>query len=201
MIMNKEELSKLSAIRRLPAYTEKATALKKHGMNATMENLAGMMNLPDSLIKRDLCKLGAGNMIGPYAGDADMTELLENCLMQVKPEEAVMIADGLLGKILMEHFSLLGPGINLLVAFDADEKTGGRQDLPNQILPVYKFTEMTERLQVKTGILCVPHAKAQAYANLMKAAGITAVWNWSGIALEDQDNFIVLNEECGSDPF
>ncbi len=201
MIITSDDIAKLSAIRRLPVYLERAMELKAQGENATLTALSRRMNLEDRLIKKDLCSLGAGNAVGPYAGTADMTELLQACMENIKPMDAVMIADGLLGRMLMDHFKLLGPGVNMLVAFDADEKTGGQEDVRRQILPLYKFADMVERLQVKCGILCVPHAKAQQYAMLMKTAGITAIWNWSGAPVPPMDNVAVFNEDPATKTF
>ncbi len=194
--MNSTEVAKLSAMRRLPAYSAEAKRLTQKGKNATISRLSKHMNLGEELIREDLCKLGAGNLVGPYAGEQDMTEILETCLARVKPVEAVMIADGLLGHMFMERPELLGPGVELLASFDADEKTGGKQDLPKKILPLYKFTEMVERLQVKVAILCVPQATAQRYADLMRLAGITAIWNWSGAQLMNLGPVAVYKEDC-----
>ncbi len=194
--MNAQEIAKLSAIRRLPVYVAQAQKLKQQGLNATLSRLAKQMNLGEELIREDLYKLDIGNLIGPYAGEQDITDLLESCLQKVKPVEVVMIADGLLGHMFMEKPELLGPGVNLLVSFDADEKTGGKQDLPKKILPLYKFTEMVERLQVKVAVLCVPQAKAQRYAELMRVAGITAIWNWSGAPLQNLGSVAVFKEDC-----
>ncbi len=193
--MNALELAKLSVIRRLPAYVAQAQAMKKKGKNATISRLAKHMNLGEDLIRDDLYKLDVGNLVGPYAGEQDMTEILEGCLARVKPVETVMIADGLLGHMLMDRPELLGPGVNLLASFDADEKTGGKQDLPKKILPLYKFTEMVERLQAKVAVLCVPYTQAQRYAELMRVAGITAIWNWTDVNLQNLGPVATFKEE------
>ena len=42
--------------------------------------------------------------------------------------------------------------------------------------------------------MCVPHKQAQEVANLMVDAGITEIWNWSGIPVHVQKDIAVYQE-------
>jgi redox-sensing transcriptional repressor len=66
------------------------------------------------------------------------------------------------------------------------------------VLPIEKLPELAQRMHVSIGIIAVPEEAAQAVADLMVAAGITAIWNFSPRALTAPEHVVIQNEDLSS---
>ena len=58
-----------------------------------------------------------------------------------------------------------------------------------------KLQELTRRLRVTTGILCVPAAQIQQTAETMIDSGIKAIWNFSPFDPEVPRGIVIENIE------
>lgn len=96
--------------------------------------------------------------------------------------------------MLLKTAGFSGPGVKPLAIFTplADEE-------PSQCgIPCYgmeKIENLTRRLQAPLGIVCVPHKAAQGVVNLLVAAGVTGIWNWSGCDVEAPASVAVVRED------
>ena len=57
-----------------------------------------------------------------------------------------------------------------------------------------RLEELTRRLQVRMGIICVPADQAQDVADRMVAGGIKAIWNFANVSLKVPDEVVVQRE-------
>ena len=104
-------------------------------------------------------------------------------------EEAVFVFNGVLGEHLIRQPRVAGCAVKVLAAFSEKPVQSNYYEVFEQ----EKMSNLIPRLAVKTAIMCVPHKQAAYIARQLVKDGITRVWNWSGIELENEDAAI-LNE-------
>jgi redox-sensing transcriptional repressor len=89
-------------------------------------------------------------------------------------------------------------GLDIIAAFDIDEKKVGTKVAGRSIFHVSKLPDMIRRMSVKIGVLTVPAAHAQEQADTMVKAGIRAIWNFSPVKISVPPQVIVQHENLAS---
>ncbi len=196
--MNTEKtarIEKLSTIRRLPVGLNKLYELKGRGVaTITLSEFAVRMNLDDTVIQNDLVVCGAAKRTDVGFRIDQLINTLEEYLKTVQPVDAVFVCGGLLGEILLRKKNFAGLGVNVLATF-LTETVKKTVDEDENIFPLEKLTNLTQRLLPEVGILCVPHKLAQEATELLIHAGVTEIWNWSGTEITVPSNCAVFQEE------
>jgi redox-sensing transcriptional repressor len=64
-----------------------------------------------------------------------------------------------------------------------------------KVLALSKMAGLVERMHVQMGIITVPKEAAQEIADLMVAAGIRAIWNFTPVKLAVPEQVDVQNED------
>ena len=85
-------------------------------------------------------------------------------------------------------------GLKIIAAFDADPGKIGTEIHGRSVFSVDRLEELTRRLQVRMGIICVPADQAQDVADRMVAGGIKAIWNFANVSLKVPDEVVVQRE-------
>ena len=89
-------------------------------------------------------------------------------------------------------------GLKIIAAFDVDEKKVGTQVGGIHILEYSKLFHLSERLDIKIGILTTPNQVAQDVAEDMVRCGIKAIWNFTSANLDLPENIIVQSTSMSS---
>ena len=108
--------------------------------------------------------------------------------------EAVLVGAGALGSALMGYEGFEEYGLRIIAAFDADPMKIGTEVRGRSVFDIDRLEELTRRLQVRMGIICVPADQAQDIADRMVAGGIKAIWNFANVSLKVPDDVIVQRE-------
>ena len=112
--------------------------------------------------------------------------------------EALLVGAGNLGSALLGYQGFREYGLDIIAAFDVDEKKVGTKIAGRSILHVSKLPDMIRRMSVKIGVLTVPAAHAQEQADAMAEAGIRAIWNFSPVKISVPPHIIVQHENLAS---
>jgi redox-sensing transcriptional repressor len=112
--------------------------------------------------------------------------------------EALLVGAGNLGSALLGYQGFREYGLDIIAAFDVDEKKVGTKVAGRSILHVSKLPDMIRRMSVKIGVLTVPAAYAQEQADTMVKAGIRAIWNFSPMKISVPPHIIVQHENLAS---
>jgi redox-sensing transcriptional repressor len=115
-----------------------------------------------------------------------------------KEHRAIIVGAGNLGTALMGYREFSKRGMDIVAAFDLDKNKIGTS---LHGTPVYSLGQMSEKiaeLGAGMAILTVPSGHAQAVADLLVRAGITAIWNFTNIKLKVPDEVIVQKEDLSS---
>ena len=189
------KVPKLPTIRRLPTYLYKLSEMRKAGVEivATPE-LARYMNLGEIVIRKDLALTGVSGQPGVGYKVRELIDAIKRYLNWNNVSEAVLVGAGALGSALMGYEGFEEYGLRIIAAFDADPMKIGTEVRGRSVFDIDRLEELTRRLQVRMGIICVPADQAQDIADRMVAGGIKAIWNFANVSLKVPDDVIVQRE-------
>ena len=95
-----------------------------------------------------------------------------------------------------EHQSL---GLKIIAAFDIDPKKVGTHIGGIHVLDYKKLFSLSNRLNVKIGILTTPNNVAQNAAEDLMNCGIKAIWNFTLANLNMPEGIIIKNTSMSSE--
>ncbi len=182
------------SLRRLPlylSYIKSETFSERQFVSAP--HIAKDLNLDPTQVTKDISYT---RITGKTRIGYDVNELikkLEDFLGYNKKNEAFLIGAGNLGSALIKYGGFEKSGLKIIAAFDNDPEKIGTEYEHIKILPAEKFKNLTERMHIEIGILCVPAEVAQEYANLMVDSGIKAIWNFAPVPVKTNKETIVEN--------
>lgn len=101
---------------------------------------------------------------------------------------------GNLGRALMSYGGFRDYGLDICVAFDADEHIVGTQINGKEIQSVEKLRQICREKQVRIGIITVPAEAAQTVCDELIAGGALAIWNFAPVNLKVPEEILVHNE-------
>lgn len=173
------EISK-AAFLRFPAYLRYLKAEEAAGVGyVSSSEIAEDMHLSAVCVRKDLALVASepgkprlGFAVGKLIGD------LERALGYHLKTHACVVGAGRLGRAFLVYEGFEHYGIDVVAAFDiSPAQVGALRGKP--IYPMERLKEITERENVKLGILTVPGEAAQQACDAMVEAGITAILSFA----------------------
>ncbi|QSH41920.1 redox-sensing transcriptional repressor Rex [Lentisphaerota bacterium ZTH] len=197
--MGNKKVQKLPSIRRMPTYLHKLKQMRKNGLDTVSTTImARYMNLEPIVIRKDLELTGVTGQPGVGYKIDELIDAIKSFLNWHNTAEAVLIGAGSLGRALLGYEGFEDYGLNIIAAFDADPSKIGAEINEREVFDINRLPEMTTRLQVNMGILCVPNEFAQEAADMMVEGGINAIWNFTNVSLDVPDHVVVQREVIAS---
>ena len=196
--MAQKEISK-AVLKRLPTYLAYLKALPETGQtHISATALASALNMGEVQVRKDLAMVSNGGRpkIG-YPLDVLISDI-EEFLGYGNTNDAVLIGAGKLGKALLGYGGFAEYGLNIVAAFDTDEKLVGETKSSKPILPISQLTEFCKEQKIKIGIITVPAEFAQGVCDQLIEAGIAAIWNFAPKHLDVPPEILVQNENMAA---
>ncbi|MGI6714075.1 MAG: redox-sensing transcriptional repressor Rex [Bacilli bacterium] len=200
--MAKKRIQKISKnqLGRLPNYIHHLQSLLAAGNEkVTAPQVARDLNLNVELVKKDFA-LVAKKQGTPRSGRnieeliADMYSFLEYS----QDDKAILVGAGSLGRALLQYRGFDDYGFNIVAAFDINERLIGTKVAG---IPIYHLDDL-EKVQKQDrhqiAIITVPADCAQAVADRLITAGISAIWNFAPAHLKVPPRIIVQDENMAS---
>ncbi len=195
---NKKSIS-LQTLKRLPIYLQYLKSLLKADiLYISATTIAQALGFNDVLVRKDLATVSDKGK--PKIGYV-LTELIgdiESYLGYDNVHSAILVGAGNLGRALLCYEGFSKYNLDIVAAFDKDEKVTGNKINNKQVLSLKKLRNLCERMRIKIGIITVPDYEAQEVCDLLVASGILAIWNFAPINLIVPKEVIVQNENIGS---
>ncbi len=194
------KVGKLPTIRRLPGYLHLLRLLSEQGQQfVSCTYLAEQLKLDSVQVRKDLSSTG---LVGkPRVGFSvpGLIDSIEEYLGWNNSSEAILVGVGNLGTALLGYSGFARHHLDIVAAFDADPQKAGLEISEKTIFPMSKLANLVRRLHIRICILTVPAAAAQQVADVLVAAHITAIWNFTSVVLRVPAGIIVQNEDlaCG----
>ncbi len=197
--MKSTRLASLPTIKRLPSYlhlVENAQAEGKEYISGTV--IAEELELEPIQVRKDLAVTG---VVGkPRLGFPvdQLIQAIHTFLHWDRDHNAILVGAGNLGTALLGYREFRRRGMNLVGAFDLDEKKIGKDLNGTPVYPLGRIHDIVKESTVRMAILTVPSSHAQAVADLLVKAGITAIWNFTNVKLKLPPGVVVQKEDLSS---
>ena len=186
-------------LKRLPGYLYYLEKVQEQGvMNISAPTIGKDLKCDPSQVVKDLAVTGVKGKPRVGYNTYELIHALEDFLGFNRTNEAFLIGAGNLGSALMayqEHQSL---GLKIIAAFDTDEQKVGKSVGGIHILDYNKLFTLSNRLNVKIGILTTPNHVAQNVAEDLVNCGIKAIWNFTSANIDLSEEVIVQDTSMSS---
>lgn len=179
-------------LRRLPGYLFFLEKVRKEGViNVSAPTIGKELKCDPTQVVKDLSVTGIKGKPRVGYNTYELIHTLEDYLGFNRTNEAFLVGAGNLGSALMayqEHQSL---GIKIIAAFDNSPEKIGAHIGGIHVLEYNKLFHLSNRLDVKIGILTTPNHVAQDVAEDLVNCGIKAIWNFTSSKLQLPENIVV----------
>lgn len=156
--------------------------------------IAALLQIDDSQVRKDIAHLKNPGKCRIGYTVKDLKEAIEKTLGFSTPKDAFIIGAGNLGSALAKYDNFANYGLNILALFDNDPLKIDLAINGKQVFHLSKLTNLRERLKVEIAILTVPRLEAQKTADILIAAGIRYIWNFTPSVLEVPADVLIWNE-------
>ena len=199
MIEDKNSLSGLPTVRRLPMYLHLLKELDTQGREfVSSTHIGEKLGLDSVQVRKDLASTGIVGKpkIGFYV--PALIGAIESYLGWDNSKDAFLIGVGSLGSALLGYAGFQKRGLNIIAAFDNDPEKVGNLIRGVEVLSLDKLPDLAERMNIHLGILTVPMESAQEIADVMVLAGIRGIWNFTQTYLQVPESVFVQDEDLAA---
>ena len=179
-----DQVSELTT-NRLSIYLRCLTELERAGVGTiSSQGLAEQFHLNAAQIRKDLAYFGEFGVRGVGYYVKDLRRHLREILGLDRRLRVAIIGAGNLGLALADYQGFRQEGFEIVALFDTlNEKVGhvSRGGVP--IHDIRQLKRIVRQERVSIGVIAVPASAAQNVANILVAAGIKAILNFSPGAL------------------
>jgi redox-sensing transcriptional repressor len=186
-------------LQRLPAYLNYLKSLQiDKSANISATAIADALNLNDVQVRKDLSSISGNGRpkVGYTAGT--LIYDIEEFLGYHDNVDAVLAGAGNLGCALLSYEGFSRYGLNIVAAFDTDERKIGSEINGKKVLPADKLYELCIRMKIRIGIITVTAAEAQTVCDAMVESGIKAIWNFAPVTLNIPEGVLVKDENMAA---
>jgi len=182
-------------ILRLESYLTYLGQLRANGKTtATSEELARLFGISSSRVRQDLVALG---VVGKPRSGYDITELERMIIESLdvdKVKRIALVGFGNLGRALAGSDVWSHGGFELRAIFDNDPRVIGMEVAGLRVRAITELFGVIKSEGIEAGCLTVPSSAAQQAADLLVAAGVRGIWNFSLIEINVPAGVIVENQ-------
>lgn len=181
--------------KRLATYHQIAAQAAESGQShVSSAQLAELLDIDDSLVRKDLAQAGIGGRPKVGFSLAEVLRRLEELLGLSARNDAILIGCGHLGSAILGYPGFATYGLKITAAFDRDYAKVGQEIAGHRVLPMEKCRSILEIFQVKLAILTVPAGAAQELVEWLVTRGVRAIWNFSPTQLAVPAGIVIRNE-------
>lgn len=188
----------IQTLRRLPVYLHYLKSLDGSVPAVSATVIAEALGLNDVQVRKDLGSVsGSGRPKKGYVTSELITEL-EEYLGCNSRTNTVLVGAGNLGRALLSYGGFSDYGLEIVAAFDNNEKVVGSLAGGKPVFPMSELGRICAENNARLGIITVPAVGAQAACDELVSHGITAIWNFAPTVLKVPNNVLVENENLAS---
>lgn len=195
--MSVKELS-VSTMRRLPVYLHYLHSIKNERKNISAAAVAAAFGLNDVQVRKDLAAASGSGKPKTGYDVAELIEQIESCLGYGSDTKTILVGAGNLGKALLYYGGFVDYGLDIIAAFDRDEKTIGSIVGGKPVLPLCDLETVCFDKGIRLGIITTPVESAQETCDRLVSCGVKAIWNFAPTILCAPAGVLIENENLAS---
>jgi redox-sensing transcriptional repressor len=186
----------VACVRRLPAYLQMLRVLQGEGQEYVSGTVLATTHAREPvLVRKDLAVTGAVGVPRRGFQIAELISRIERFLGWDNQTKAVLVGVGNLGTALLGYQGFEALGLRIAGAFDRDPAKVGKWVQGREVQPLSRLPVFVRRGGIRLGVLTVPAAAAQEAAELMIAAGLRGIWNFSPAKLKVPEGVVTQKED------
>ncbi len=162
------------------------------------EMLGDAAGVPAAQVRKDLAYLGEFGRPGVGYDVAEMRDKLARQLGLDVEREVIVVGAGRLGSAISAYRGFTTYGLHIAALFDNNPDRIGARVGSLEVLDVSQLQSFVRDHSIRIAILTVPATEAQAVAEQVVSAGITAVMNFAPAKLELPAGAVVSNEDLAA---
>ena len=182
----------VTCLQRLPIYLNYLKTLEGDGFISSGA-IARALGMGEVLVRKDLAYTSAQGRTRVGYKKSELIAALEEFLGCNDKKNAVLVGAGGLGSALLGYGGFKNYGIEIVAAFDNDDKKVGTQISGKTVYPMTSLNEKIKALGATLAVICVPAGVAQSVADELCACGVKAILNFAPALLHTGDGVTVRN--------
>ena len=181
-------------VTRLSIYLRCLEELEASGVTTvSSKELAQRFGFNSAQVRKDLAYFGQFGVRGLGYYIAELKHNLERILGLKQDWEVALVGVGNLGSALIAYKGFQARGFRISLAFDTDPAKVGTTINGLTVQDAAKMGPALRRKKVKIGVVAVPAGAAQAAAEALVEAGVTAILNFAPAQLAVPEGVKVQN--------
>ncbi len=193
-IASPHEILPEPTLSRLPWYLAYVSLLKMRRVAYVSSTaIARGIHLDASMVAKDLSFV---NVRGKTRIGYEVMELereLRNFLGFDREHNAVIAGVGSLGAALIADSGLQRYGLDIVAGFDVEQTIIGTIISGVPVFDITQASEVCADMHADIGVIAVPVEQAQAVAETLIEAGVSALWNFTPCRLLAPDDIVIQN--------
>lgn len=169
---------------RLPIYLLALQHMQREGRQVTSsQELGERLGISSAQIRKDLSQFGEFGKQGTGYNIAYLGDQLRKILKLDRVWEVAIVGAGDVGHAVAGYAGFKDRGFRIAMVFDNDPAKIGRQAYDHTIQDMAQLGEAIKKAGIKVAMITVPAQAAQAVADELVKAGVTAIVNYAPITL------------------
>lgn len=183
-----------AVIRRMPRYYRYLGELLDAGVERISSNeLSARMNVTASQIRQDLNNFGGFGQQGYGYNVQFLHEEIGRILGLNEVHNVIVIGAGHLGQAIANYVKFERLGFRMIGLFDIDPQLEGKKVRGIPIRMLKDLPDFLQENKVDIAALTLPKANAEATAARLVSLGVTAIWNFAHVDLDNIEGVVVEN--------
>ena len=187
-------------LERYPIYLKLLYQMRTDGFKTiTSSILAKELGYSEESVRKDLQAISSSS--GKPGKGREIISLIndfEHFLGYKEVTNAILVGVGNLGEAFLKYSGFSNFGLNILMAFDIDEKKVNTTINDKMIYDMDELEEKIKDLHVEIAVLTVTRNAAQEVTDRLMKCGIKAIWNFVPVHLNVNDDVIVENVDLAA---
>jgi redox-sensing transcriptional repressor len=193
--MNSAKKLSRASVLRLELYLEVLEHFGKEGRaHVTSADIGEAVGITDVKVRQDLLHLGADGRPKVGYDVPRLTGLIREVFGVDNLKPACLVGYGNLGRALVGSNIWTKGGFKLVAVFDRDPEVVGTEIGETRVRNITELFGVVKSEKIEAGVVVVPAGAAQEVADLLVAAGITAIWNFAPVKIMTPDAVVVENQ-------
>lgn len=174
-----------ATVARLPLYLQVLLEAAEAGtVTMSSDDLAGAIGLTSAKVRKDLSLLGSRGTRGVGYPVAELTDQISQVLGLTDDRPVVIVGVGNLGRALASYDGFHRRGFRVAALVDADASKVGLRVGDLTVEPAGVLRRIVAERGVSIAVVATPARTAQAVADAVVGAGVTAILNFAPTHLE-----------------
>ena len=185
-----------AVIERLPLYFRYLTKLQREGFDIiSSHELGKKMGLRSSQIRKDFALFGEFGVRGMGYNTEVLLSMVKRLLGLEKRWNMAFLGICDLAIALSQYEALTEHGFCAVAFFDDEPSMVGKKINGIIVRELSSLPEVARELDIKMGVITLPASKVQKGADLLVAAGVKGIWNFTQEKISVPFDVEVCNED------